>query len=161
MTKRTISVIAIAAAGMLAPASATAGDFAPHEYAARTGLSFNPDQFLAGLHFQVGDGRKPQVRPVVDFGFGNGVRLLALSGDVLYHFADGQWRPYGGGGPGVNFIDVTDGVGEADGLQPKIVAHAVAGLTWAPRRSRYGYFVEGRFGIGDTPRVRVSVGMSF
>jgi len=161
MKNKTRWVFALALAGLLAPVPATAGDLAPQAFAARTGISFGPDQFHGGVHLQLGTSSKPQLRPAVELGLGNGVRLLALSGDVLFHLGGERWRPYAGGGPGVNFIDVTDGVGEADGMQAKLVAHAVTGIAWAPRRSRHRYFVEGRIGVGDTPDFRVALGMSF
>jgi hypothetical protein len=113
----------------------SARDLAPRDYAARTGASFNPDQFLAGLHLQLGPDVKPELRPVLTLELGNGVRLASLSGDVLCHFEGARWAPYVGGGPGLNFIDVTDGVGEADGITAKLVAHAVTGLVWRPQRS--------------------------
>jgi hypothetical protein len=161
MTKKKVQVLAVAFAGLLVPAVSSARDFAPQGYAARTGISFSPDQFQAGLHLQLGASSRPQIRPAVELGLGNGVRIVSLGGDVLYHFGGNHWRPYAGGGPGLNFIDVTDGVGEADGMTMKLVAHGVTGITWAPRRSRHRYFVEGRFGIGDTPNVRIALGMSF
>ena len=165
MTKKTMTraVVAMALSAALAPARASALEFdiTPQGFAACTGVSFNPDQFGVGLQFQLGPSLKPQFRPVVELGVGNGVRLVALGGDILYHFAGTRWRPYAGGGPGLNFIDVTDGVGQADGLSTKLVAHAVTGLSWIPRRGQHRYFVEGRFGIGDTPDLRITLGMSF
>jgi hypothetical protein len=161
MKNRITRIFALALAGLLAPAASVAGDLSPQAFAARTGISFGPDQFNGGLHLQLGTSSKPQLRPSLDLGLGNGVRLLSLSGDVLFHFGREHWRPYAGGGPGVNFIDVTDGVGEADGLQAKLVAHAVTGISWAPRRTKHRYFVEGRIGVGDTPDFRVALGMSF
>jgi hypothetical protein len=161
MITKTTWMFIVALAGLLAPAVSSARDFGPQGYAARTGLSFNPDQFQAGVHLQLGTSSKPQLRPAMELGIGNGVRLVSLSGDVLYHFGRKQWSPYAGGGPGLNFIDVTDGVGEADGLETKLVAHAVTGVTWAPRRGRHRYFLEGRIGVGDTPNLRISLGMSF
>lgn len=161
MMKKRARFVAVAVAALLMPAVASARDFKPQGYNARTGISFSPDQFNAGLHAQLGTKVTPQIRPAVDVGFGNGVRIVALSADVLYNFGGTRWRPYAGGGPGLNFIDVTDGVGESDGMSTKLVAHAVTGLTWVPRRSRRTYFAEGRFGFGDTPNFRLAVGMSF
>jgi hypothetical protein len=160
-TKKIRRSLVLAVSMLLMPAVASARDFVPQNYAARTGVSFSPDQFNGGLHAQLGTMSRPQIRPAVEVGFGNGVRIVSLSADLLYHFRGSRWRPYVGGGPGLNFIDVTDGVGEADGITTKAVAHGVTGLTWVPRRSRRSYFVEGRFGIGDTPNVRVALGMSF
>jgi hypothetical protein len=162
MTKKALITLAVASVAVLIPAEASADfNFKPQHYNARTGISFGPDQFNAGVHAQLGTRATPQIRPAVDMGFGNGVRMVMLGGDVLYQFGGTHWRPYAGGGPGLNFIDVTDGVGEADGMTMKLVAHAVTGITWAPRRGRRSYFVEGRFGFGETPNARVALGMSF
>ena len=156
----TRAILAVALAGVFAPA-ASALDFAPQAYAAATGVSVNPDQFQAGPHVQLGPSSKPQLRPVLELGIGNGVRLLSLGGDVLYHFEGKRWMPYAGGGPGLNFIDVTNGVGEADGIQTKLVAHAVTGVSWMPPRGQRRYFLEGRVGVGGTPNLRITMGMSF
>jgi hypothetical protein len=154
-------VAALAVAGAFAPSGAAADVLTPQAYAVRTGISIAPDQFTGGLQLQLGTSTRPQIRPTVEAGFGNGVRLFSFGGDVLYHFEGRRWRPYAGGGPGLNLIDVTDGVGESDGMTAKLVAHLVTGLGWTPGRGRHRYFVEGKFGIGDTPDVRVAVGMSF
>ena len=151
-------VIALA---LMTPAVASARDFTPQNYAARTGISFSPDQFNAGIQAQLGTVSKLKIRPAVDLGLGNGVRILSVGGDLLYQFSGTRWRPYAGGGPGLNVVDVTNGVGEADGMTAKLVAHGVTGLTWVPRRSRRSYFVEGRLGVGDTPTVRLVLGTSF
>jgi len=162
MTKMTRTILAATLAGLLAPAASSALDLAPRGYAARAGVSFNPDQFHAALHFQLGPGSKPQFRPVLELGVGNGVRLVSLSGDVLYHFEAQRFRPYAGAGPGLNLIDVTDGVGEADGIKSKLVAHAVAGVAWIRRPGgQPRYFLEGRAGVGDTPDFRIALGISF
>jgi hypothetical protein len=154
-------VLALVLGMLVVPAFSSANDFTPQAYSARTGISFGPDQFHTGVHLQLGAGSKPQIRPALDLGLGNGVRLLSVAADVLYHFDGAQWRPYVGGGPGLNFIDVTDGVGEADGVAAKLVAHAVTGISWTPRRKGRGYFLEGRFGVGHTPDLRLALGMSF
>jgi hypothetical protein len=145
----------------IAPATVSGSEFVPQLYAAGTGVSLNPDQFHGGLHFRFGSSPTPPFRPVVELGLGNGVRLFSLSTDALYHFKGQQWTPYVGAGPALNFIDVTNGVGQSDGVEMKVVGHAITGLSWTPRRSQRRYFVEGRIGVGDTPRLRLSVGMSF
>jgi hypothetical protein len=161
ISKRSMRIFTVVVAGLIVPAVSSAGDLAPQGYAACTGVSFGPDQFQAGLHFQLGPSSKPQLRPVLELGLGNGVRLISLSGDVLYHFEGRHLTPYAGAGPGLNLIDVTDGVGEADGITARLVAHAVAGLSWTPRRGQHRYFLEGRIGVGDTPNFRLAMGMSF
>ena len=159
--KITTTIVAIGLASLIGPATASAREIAPHLHAVGTGVSLNPDQFHGGLHFRFGSNPTPLIRPAVEVGLGNGVRIFSLSGDVLHHFQGERWRPYVGAGPGLNFIDVTDGVGQSDGISTKIVAHAITGLAWTPGKSHRRYFLEGRVGVGDTPRFRLSVGMSF
>lgn len=133
----------------------------------RLGASLNPDQVVAGLDVQVGRGTRLRIRPVAEVGVGNGVRMLALSGDVLYRLGAGRgrFRPYVGAGPGLNLIDVTDGVGEARGVEAELVGNGVAGVTWGEQRkgNRAGrrYLAEVRAGIGDAPDLKVVVGASF
>jgi hypothetical protein len=79
-------------AGLPAPAASSALDLVPKGYAARAGV--NPDQFHAALHFQLGPGSKPQFRPVLELGVGNGVRLVSLSGDVLGHASSSTTQLY-------------------------------------------------------------------
>ncbi len=151
-------------ASLLAPAPALARD--PGRLGVRAGISVNPDQFHAGAHFDVRGGSRLWFRPGFEFGVGNGVRLGALNGDVLFGWGRGRWRPYAGGGPGFNLIDVTSGVGEARGVETETVLNGLAGVAWggSRRTSRPGrgrYFLEARLGFGNTPDLKVTTGLSF
>ena len=65
-------------------------------------------------------------------------------------------RPFVGGGPGLNLVDVTSGVGEARGLEAKLAGSLVAGLA----RGRHA-LIEARIGFGDTPQLKLTVGLWF
>lgn len=129
----------------------------------RGGLSINPDQFFAGVFFNAGHfSNKVRFQPSFDFGFGNGVRLGALNLDALYIFSPRPWRPYAGGGLGINFIDVTKGVGQGRGLDVEAALNIVGGIEWGKLRTGFRrYLAEARLGIGDTPDVKLTFGIAF
>jgi hypothetical protein len=153
------------AGGIAAAAPVTALDLGPRDAGLRAGVSLNPDQVHAGLDVQLGNGQRIRLRPSLELGVGNGVRLVSLNADVLFRLGRGWGRPYLGGGPGVNLVDVTDGVGEAAGPEARAVANAVAGVAWGGGRvrgqARRRYLVEARVGLGDTPDFKLTVGASF
>jgi hypothetical protein len=149
---------------VLGTVPATALDLAPRDVHLRTGFSVNPDQFHVGLQADVGSPTRVVFRPSLDVGLGNGVLLLSLNGDVLYRFdRSGRLQPFLGGGPALNLVDVTDGVGESDGLTAELAGHVVAGLSWLPAKGKSGirYLVEVRAGFGDTPDFKLTLGLAF
>lgn len=163
-----IFLFVAATAQTMTPARPAWGlDLSLRDAGVRLGASLNPDQVVGGLDVQVGGGSRLRVRPVAEVGWGNGVRMLALSGDVLYRLgqAGGRFRPYVGGGPGLNLVDVTDGVGEGRGVEAELVGNGVAGLAWGGGRTRgrtaRRYLAELRAGIGNTPDLKLVVGASF
>jgi hypothetical protein len=94
--------------------------------------------------------------------WGNGVRLGALNLDALYIFSPRPWRPYAGGGLGINFIDVTEGVGQGRGLDVEAALNIVGGIEWGKLRAGFRrYRAEARLGIGDTPDVKLTFGIAF
>jgi len=161
-------VARLAAVGLLAVLAsppALALDLTPREPALRAGVSFDPDQFHAGLQAWVGPTPGVGFRPSLDLGLGNGVRIVSLNGDVLLRLgrSPSRLRPHLGAGPGLNLIDVTSGLGEARGLEAKLVLNAVGGLTFglgrrggAPR-----LLFEARAGFGDTPDLKLTAGLCF
>ena len=149
---------------LTAPPGADAGG--PGRFAVRAGVSLNPDQFHGGVHFDVPAGSRLWLRPAFEFGIGNSVRLGALNVDALYGLGRGRWRPYAGVGPGLNVIDVTSGVGEGRGVETEVVGSFVAGVAWggsgkASRPGRGRYLFEVRVGLGDTPDLKLTAGLSF
>ena len=155
---------AAAAAALLLAASAPSSAGAA-EVGARAGLSLDPDQVHGGLDAEVWRRGRLGVRPTVEIGAGNGVRLGALNGDVLWRFGRAGRIPYVGGGPAFTLVDVTDGVGEGRGIESGLAANAIAGVQSGGSRGRTRagrrYLLEGRVGFGDTPDVKVMIGASF
>jgi hypothetical protein len=143
-------------------------------FGARGGVSFNPDQFHLGVFADAGEILdRVRFQPGFELGLGNGVRLAAANADALYLFQPRPWTPYAGAGLGINFIDVTRGVGEGRGFDLEPVLNLIGGVEWggasqsASTRSggrsgsRRRYLIEGRVGLGDTPDFKLTGGMSF
>jgi hypothetical protein len=149
---------------LVVPATAPALDLKPRDVHLRAGFSVNPDQGHVGLQAGIGSWGKVGFRPSLDLGFGNGVRLVSLNGDVLYRFDRAKRiQPFLGGGPALSLIDVTDGVGESEGVSAELAGHVVAGVHWLPARGKSGrrYLVEARAGFGDTPDFKLTLGIAF
>ena len=153
------------AAGM-ATSTALGQELGVRSYGLRGGINVNPDQFNFGAHIDAGTlASRVRFQPSFELGLGNGVTLAATNFDAHYLFTAGRFRPYAGGGLGVNFIDVTSGIGRGAGLNIEPVLNLVGGLEWgAPRPGSQAfrrYLVEARVGMGDTPELKLVVGFSF
>ena len=150
----------------LAPELADARDFGLRSFGFRGGVSVNPDQFHGGVFVDAGRIlSNVRLQPSFELGIGNGVRLGTVNVDTLYLLAPRPWRPFIGGGLGLNFVDVTSGVGQGRGLETALAFNVVGGIEWGtPRqgsKASHRYLIEGRFGIGDTPDFKISAGIIF
>lgn len=150
----------------LAPEFADAQDFGLRSFGFRGGISANPDQFHGGVFVDAGRIlSNVRLQPSFELGIGNGVRLGAANVDALYLLAPRSWRPFIGGGLGLNFVDVTNGVGQGRGFETALAFNVVGGIEWGtPRegsKASHRYLIEGRFGIGDTPDFKISAGIIF
>lgn len=135
-------------------------------YGLRGGINLNPDQFNFGAHVDAGRlTSRVRLQPSFELGFGNGVLLGATNFDAHYLFTAKRFRPYAGGGLGLNFIDVQNGMGESGGLDIEPVLNLVGGAEWgAPRAGSLAfrrYLLEARIGLGDTPELKVVAGINF
>ena len=135
-------------------------------YGLRGGVNLNPDQFNFGAHIDAGRlASRVRFQPGLELGLGNGVTLVSTNFDAHYLFTARRVRPYAGGGLGINFIDVTSGIGRGGGLNIEPVLNLVAGAEWgAPRRGSRAfrrYLLEARVGMGDTPELKLVFGFSF
>src|SRR5262245_32715010 len=133
----------------------------------RGGINLNPDQFNFGAHVDAGRifSERIRVQPSFELGFGNGVMLLATNFDAHYLFSAKSFRPYAGGGLGLNFIDVENGMGENGGLDIEPVLNLVGGAEFgapsAGSRAFRRYLLEARIGLGDTPELKLVAGINF
>ncbi len=77
---------------------------------ARAGVGLDPELILFGVHSQIGPVFSKNVffRPNADFEWGEITDMVALNLEAVYRFPNnhrtGQWAPYVGGGPSLNFI---------------------------------------------------------
>jgi hypothetical protein len=164
--RRTLTFGAATVGLLLASSPVAALDLSLRDPAVRLGVSLNPDQVHGGLQAHMGRVRPIRFRPSLDLGIGNGVLLASINADVLFRGRRGLGPLFVGGGPGLNFIDVTSGVGEGRGVEAKVVFNGVAGLSFGAqgrqaRTGRWRYFVEIRAGFGDTPDAKLTGGVSF
>ena len=143
------------------PATALADSFTawgPH-----LGFSSGPDQFVVGGHLQWGD-VAPHLDfvPSIDLGLGDNITLISLNGDFHYRLDTGtQWEPYVGGGVGVHFASFDNGgPGIADNSDTFAGGHFIFGADVATKHSSR-FFVEGKFGFGDSPDFKALAGWSF
>jgi hypothetical protein len=135
-------------------------------YGVRGGINMNPDQFNFGAHVDMGRlASRIRLQPSFELGLGNGVFLASANFDAHYLFSASRFRPYAGGGLGVNFIDVTNGMGRGDGLNIEPALNLVGGVEWGAPRARSQafrrYLLEARVGMGDTPELKLIAGLNF
>jgi hypothetical protein len=153
-------------AGAMVTSPALGHELGVRSYGLRGGINLNPDQFNFGAHINAGNlTPRLRVQPSFELGLGNGVTLGSANFDAHYLFNVRQFRPYIGGGLGINFINVTSGMGRGSGLDVEPVLNLVAGVEWgAPRRGSRAfrrYLLELRVGMGDTPDLKLVAGYSF
>ena len=126
------------------------------------GLSSNPDQVWAGVHFNLGYFAKDvRFRPVASIGFGDDVTLLQAAGEVHYIFSKVQvWKPYVGGGLGLDYADFKGGRSD-EGSDTDLSIYAVGGVE-TKLRSGAAFGFEAKIGFGDDdPDLKVGVLWSF
>ncbi|MCP4145297.1 MAG: hypothetical protein GY752_08440 [bacterium] len=145
--------------------TATAG---PLEFGPRAGFSFNPDQFFVGGHANLPD-MVPivKLKPSVEVGFGDNLKLFAFNLEATYDLPDlvyEGFQGYVGGGPSINIwkwdFDGPLPAGHDDtetefGLSALIGARRDVGLTQS-------MFFEFKLGLTDeTPDMKLVAGLTF
>lgn len=118
----------------------------------RAGLSLDPDDFVAGIHFRT-DPLAEQLHfvPSVELGVGD-VTMLAFNADLHYVFeTDSKLSPYAGGGMTVNWFD-TEGDSDTE------VGGSVLGGLLIGQTSMGRMFLEMKLGLGDVPDAKILVG---
>lgn len=114
------------------------------------GGSIDPEQFFAGVYWQSPELAGPlAIRPGLDGGFGNGLRIATINVDFVFFFPLGGagWSLVQGGGPTVvitRFGDETDVGG--GGSYVFGFAH------------EQGFFTEMRVGSGRVPGLKFGAG---
>ncbi len=126
----------------------------------RVGVSGDPDQVYVGAHVDVGPIEGSLwLRPNLELGFGDGVTLVAVNGELAYWLRPRRspWRIYLGFGPALNiyswsrddppFRDDTD-------IEPGL--NILVGVV-----HRGSFFAEVKLGALDSPEVKFALGWTF
>jgi hypothetical protein len=128
------------------------------------GASIDPTQVYAGVAWQSPDiGGRFHLRPGIDGGFGDGLRLATINLDLMVKFQLGTtgWSLIQGGGP---VISVSRFTGEFDQLpeelRPGRELHAGGSYLFGFQHDN-GFFTEFRVGGGGfVPQLKIGVGWS-
>ena len=159
MLKRLLVFCALGAA-LAAPAHAqtAVGGIGP-----RVGFSTDPSQIVFGGQAIIGEiAPKITFDPALEFGFGDHATVIAVNFDLHYHF-DVQgtaWRPYAGGGVGLNFLSIDNGPFIQDTSDTAVGGNVVIGAA-VPTQTGNRFFSELKLGLGDVPTMKMLVGWNF
>ncbi len=119
----------------------------------RFGASIDPDQVVVGGQLSLQEfAPNWSFDPNLELGFGDDLTVIAFNLDAYYHLrlSGSDWRPYLGGGLGVNFASWDAPLGARDHSDTEVGLNLVAGFT-IPAGSGDHWFTELRFGVGDIP----------
>lgn len=122
------------------------------------GASIDPTQVYAGVSWESSDiGGRFRIRPGIDGGFGDGLRLGTINLDLIVKFPLGTsgWTLVQGGGP---VISVAKYTGEFEDLPREL--HAGGSYLFGFQHDN-GFFTEFRVGGGGfVPQLKLGVGWS-
>jgi hypothetical protein len=119
----------------------------------RAGVSGDPEQFYAGVHYETTDlVDRLRFRPNVEIGVGDDITLVALNFEFCYHapLHRTAWSVYGGGGPALNIYRSTNDTSPEGGF------NILVGL-----EHRRGLFTELKIGALHSPSVKFGIGYVF
>ncbi|MBN1848759.1 MAG: hypothetical protein JW932_09255 [Deltaproteobacteria bacterium] len=128
----------------------------------RAGVSSDPDQGYAGLHFNLGEFAKDvRFRPSLELGMGDDQTIIQMMGEVHYVFSKVQvWKPYIGGGLGLTYIDYDDHHYRRDD-DTEMTFTPIGGIETSINE-KTNLFFELKLGLaGDHPDVKFGVGISW
>jgi hypothetical protein len=152
------TLVLLSIATLAAHASPAVTAFGP-----RAGASIDPDQFVVGGQLALQEfAPNWSFDPNLELGFGDNLTDIAFNLDAYYHLrlSGSDWRPYLGGGLGVNFVSWDAPLGEHDRSDTEVGLNAVAGFD-IPAGAGDHWFTELRFGIGDIPTLKIMGGFNF
>ena len=120
------------------------------------GVSIDPEQIYAGVSWESPDiGGRFRIRPGIDGGFGDGIRLATINLDLIVKFPLGAsgWTLVQGGGP---VISVAKYTGDFEDLPREL--HAGGSYLFGFQHDS-GLFTEFRVGGGGfVPQLKLGVG---
>lgn len=123
------------------------------EVGVRAGVSGDPDQFYAGVHYETDELLdRLRFRPNAEIGVGDDVTLVALNFEFAYRMPLPRtaWSVYVGAGPALNLYRSTRET------QPEGGFNILIGLA-----HRRGLFTEVKVGALNSPSIKFGVGYSF
>jgi hypothetical protein len=122
------------------------------------GGSIDPEQVYAGVSWSSPDlGGRFKIRPGIDGGFGDGLRLANINIDLIVKFPLGTtgWSLIQGGGP---VITIAKFSGDFEGQDAEL--HAGGSYLFGFQHDN-GFFADFRVGGGDfVPQLKIGVGWS-
>jgi len=158
-------LVILCALGAMLPLAAHAQGPVVNTFGLRAGFSTNPDQLVLGGQMSIGE-VAPNLTfdPNIDLGFGDNVTIISFNLDMHYHFdvTNSTWRPYLGGGAGINLIQVDVPPGFPDNSFTRVAGSFILGAG-VPTQSGSRFFTELKVGLGDssTPDLKMLVGWNF
>ncbi len=160
-TKRIITTILTLSAIVLLTSPSS---FAASKYAlgARGGFSSSPDQFFLGLQGSLGNvggaAGTAVFAPSVDVGAGDNFTSVLINGDLrwyVFRLPETGIKFYGAAGPTLGYYSINN-AGSSTELGLSLTAGARI-----PMRGNRSYNLEMRFGFGDIPDMKLSLGVMF
>jgi len=126
----------------------------------RVGLADDPDQLVAGVHFDLGEiVEHLRLQPNIELGVGDDHTTLFATGALHYRFdVKAQLRLYAGAGVTLGFIDHDHG--NNDDTDFEIGLKVIGGIEWQLKKAQ-DFFLELNLGVGDIHDAQVLVGWTF
>lgn len=155
-----VALLALVAAPSGAPAQSDLG-IGYAGWGPRFGMTVDPDQVHFGAHVDLGNfSDHVRFQPNFELGIGDDMTIGALNFEAAYRFVSRweAWSPYMGGGLGMNFIDRSDAF--RDRSDTEVGVNVLGGLEKGMRDGGR-FFMEMKFGLEDSPDVKVTSGMTF
>ena len=152
------AVLFLVAAPLLAAAPARATGWGP-----RVGLTSDPDQVHVGVHLDSGDiARRVRFQPNLEIGFGDHLTTTALNFEAAYRFSDHweAWKPYAGGGLGLNWYSWNNDVPGHDNTDMETGLNLLGGIEKGISGGNR-FFIEAKLGLADSPDFKATVGWTF
>jgi len=172
MSHRFTRIAVVSLVALLIPGLAAADGVGWRGWGPRGGLSSDPDQFVGGVHFDLGE-FVPHLRfqPSVEIGIGDNTTTLQGNFMVAWYFPiEAKVTPYAGGSVSVAFYDFdadcrgfggsTASGGVCDDSETEIGPVGVGGIEME-LSGKTRFFAELQLGFGDLPEAKVIAGWIF
>ena len=127
----------------------------------RVGATRDPDQAHLGLHLNLGElAERVRLQPNIEIGVGSNMTVVAVNPEAIVTFRRrGRWTPYAGGGLGLNLVRRDKKVFPGEENELEIGLNLLGGYE-TKVSERLKLFIEGKFGIGDSPVFKATFGFT-